>query len=304
MMDIYLLDKKPKKINDISQKNIWVDVTSITPKEAALLKERFSLHPVTIEDISNSNVRVKVEQFPDYLFCVFYSIKKAKEIQLTEVDFIVGKDFIITNHQKEIPSTKYLKENPSKISDKKDFLFHKILDMEIDNYPPILEIIDDQIEDIEEEITKKATPSLLSEVLKIKRQLVAIKKISFPQREKISLFTKNTYPFISKRSLPYFRDLYDHVIRISDTVENYRESAANTFDVYMSAVSNNMNDVMKTLSIIATIALPLTVISGIYGTNFANLPGENNPYGFWIMIIAMFLLSVFMVLFFKRRKWF
>jgi len=124
-----------------------------------------------------------------------------------------------------------------------------------------------------------------------------------PQREKISFIAKNEYMFISKKSVPYFRDIYDHAIRVSDNVENYREAIGSAFDAYMSAVSNNMNEVMKVLSIIATIALPLTVISGIYGTNFNNLPGEFNPYGFWIMIAGMVVLCFGMLFYFRRKNW-
>lgn len=168
----------------------------------------------------------------------------------------------------------------------------------------MLEKIDDQIEDIEAEITKKVRPELMTRILNLKRQIVSIKKLALPQREKISFLTKTDNKFISKKALPYFRDIYDHSIKVADNIDNYREAIGSTFDAYMSAVSNNMNEVMKTLSIIATIALPLGIISGIFGTNFDILPGQHISYGFWIMILIMVLFMSGMLYYFKRKRWF
>jgi len=313
VIDIFYFDKNLKKgalkdLDKLKTKQIWIDIIDITKKEADLIKEKFNLHPLTTEDLFNSGIRVKVEEFPNYLFCVFYGIQKTKTIELIELDFILGENFIISNHRKEIPSYNELRNNKEKLENlfKKgnDFIFHKLLDSEIDNYFPVLETIDDQIEDIEEKVTKKTSPRLLTEILKLKRLIVQIKKSAFPQREKISFLAKRDHKLISKKAIPYFRDIYDHAIRVSDTIDNYREAVGNTFDAYMSSVSNSMNEVMKVLSIIATIALPLTVISGIYGTNFQILPGATVIYGFWIMIFAMILLGVGMIYFFKKRGWF
>lgn len=313
MIEIFYFDKTVKKgtakdLNKLKNKQLWIDSTNITKKEVDLIKETFSLHPLTAEDLYSSKVRVKVEEFPDYLFCVFYGIQKTKTIEMVELDFIIGKNFLITHHKKGIESYSLLKNSRERLKNLfrkgNDFLFHRLLDMEIDNYSPVLETVDDRIEAIEEKVTKHPKPELLTRVLKLKRLLVQVKKIVFPQREKISFLAKNEYRFLSKKSIPYFRDIYDHSIRVSDAVDNYREAISNTFDAYMSAVSNSMNEVMKVLSIIATIALPLTVISGIYGTNFAELPGSGFAYGFWVMILGMVLLSLFMVYYFKRKSWF
>jgi magnesium transporter len=185
-----------------------------------------------------------------------------------------------------------------------DHMCAYILDNEIDNYFPILENIDDEVEEIEHEISDKLNRDIMQHILKLKRTITFIKKISMPQREKLSFLAKNDYKFISEKSIPYFRDVYDHSIRVSDALDNYREAASNTFEAYMSAVNNNMNEVMKTLSVIATIALPMTAISSIYGTNFEFLPGIHSHYGFIIMIGAMMVIVIMMMIFFKRRGWF
>ncbi|MBY9010544.1 MAG: magnesium/cobalt transporter CorA [Candidatus Lokiarchaeota archaeon] len=313
MLDLLYFDNGLKKakltdLNKIKNKQLWIDITSITPEERDIIQKSFDLHTLTAEDLFNSNIRIKIEEFPNYLLCVFYGIKKEKNIQMVELDFIIGANFLITNHKSEIESYNLLKSNKEKLENifKKgnEFLFHKLLDGEIDNYFPVLEKIDDQIEDIEDEITKKTRPEIMTHILKLKRQIVSIKKLALPQREKISFLTKNDNKFISKKAIPYFRDIYDHSIKVADTIDNYREAIGSTFDAYMSAVSNNMNEVMKTLSIIATIALPLGIISGIFGTNFDILPGQHIPFGFWLMILLMLLFAGFMIRYFKRKGWF
>ncbi|MDD2665609.1 MAG: magnesium/cobalt transporter CorA [Methanocellales archaeon] len=313
MIEIFFYENGVQKakisdLKNIKNKQLWIDITDISEEEKELIQKTFELHPLTAEDLFNSNIRVKVEDFPHYLFCVFYGIASLESIEMVELDYIIGDNFLITNHKKDIESYNKLKNDKERLSELFEkgnvFLFHKLLDNEVDNYFPALEKIDDLIETIEEEIAKKPKPELLSSTLKLKRQIVEIKKITLPQREKISFLAKNDYKFIPQNAIPYFRDIYDHSIKVSDSIDNYREAVGNTFDAYMSAVSNSMNEVMKVLSIIATIALPLTVISGIYGTNFTNLPGSSFIYGFWIMIFIMILLSASMVLYFKKRKWF
>jgi len=313
MINIFYFDGRLKKgnikdLNKLKNKQLWLDITNNTQSERKIIQEAFGLHPLTTEDLFSANVRIKVEEFPSYLFCVFYGIQKTKTIELMELDYILGENFLITNHKKEIESYTTLKNNKEKLENlfKKgnEFLFHALLDSEIDNYFPVLEKIDDLIENLEEEVTKSPRAELLTKILNLKRQIVTIKKNTLPQREKIAFLTKIEHKFISKKALPYFRDIYDHAIRVSDTIDNYREAVGNTFDAYMSAVSNNMNEVMKVLSVIATIALPLTVISGIYGTNFSNLPGSSAQYGFWIMMLLMICVAVGMLYYFKKRRWF
>ncbi|MFH1391885.1 MAG: magnesium/cobalt transporter CorA [Candidatus Diapherotrites archaeon] len=313
MIDIFYFDKvlkkaKPADLSKLNDKLVWVDITGITKEEAELVKANFGLHPLTIEDFINQHIRIKVEKFSDYLFCVFYGIKKTKSVELIELDFVIGKNFVISNHKNEIGSFSKLKNDSQKIESlfKKgpDFIFHKLLDMEVDNYFPVLEEIGDKIEVLEEKVAKKPLPSSLVEILKLKRMVVKIKKSAFAQREKVSFLAKNDYELISKKAVPYFRDVYDHAVRVSDYIDNSREAVGNAFDVYMSSIANNSNEVMKILSVIATIALPLTVVSGIYGTNFEILPGAAFPYGFWVMIFFMIILSVSMLWFFKKRNWF
>ncbi|MBI5388755.1 magnesium/cobalt transporter CorA [Candidatus Woesearchaeota archaeon] len=313
MLTIHYLDKMLKtatsaQLPKIKNKRLWIDATSITHEEAKLLQDTFDLHPLTTEDMLHSKTRIKIEEFNNYLFCVFYGIQKNETISMMDIDFAIGANFVISNHEKEIPTTTALLKDSQRagklLQRGPDFLFHWMLNQEIENFFPVLEEIDIHIEALEEQVTKKPHPKIMEEILRLKRQLTEIKKIAFHQREKTSYLAKNEHRFITRKSIPYFRDAYDHTIRVSDTVDNYREAVANTFDVYMSSVSNNMNEVMKVLSIFATIALPLTAISSIYGTNFVHLPGSQFQYGFWVMILAMLALSIVMLFYFKKKEWF
>ncbi len=313
MITVFYFDNGVKKgsveeLSLLKEFPLWVDVTGITKKEAELLGKEFDLHPLTQEDLVHASTRIKVEEFANYLFCVFYAIEKSKSVRLIDMDFVVGNTFIITNHMKELHSFEELKRDEEKLGQLflkgPEFVFHHLLSEEVEYYLPVLERLDDELEQIEEELTKKPKQQLLRKVLDLKHELSLVRKTAFTHREKVGFLVRNSYKCISKEGVLYFRDVYDHAIRVSDKVDNSREMVSNAFDLYMSAISNNTNDVMKVLSIFATIALPLTVISSIYGTNFVVLPGSNNPLGFWLMIGFMFFFCVGFVIYFKRRGWY
>jgi len=292
---------------DAIKGKVWIDVTNITKEEAQPLQDKFNLHILTIDDLVHARTRIKVEQFPNYLFCVFYALRKDKSIKPDEIDFVVGKSFLITNHVNHSQVIEQLQQNTEFLtklfSRGIDFVFYRILHSQVDTFFPVLSTMDGEIERVEREITEHPSPELLRHVMQLKKSVVSVKKIVLPQREKIADLAKNEYPFISKKAVPYFRDIHDHSVRVYEAIENYRESVSSVYELYMSAVSNNMNEVIKVLSIIATSALPLTVISGIYGTNFSWLPGATSPYGFWIMIMLMILVMIVLILFFKRKRW-
>lgn len=313
MIDVFYYDKSLKKggIKDLprlKKKMVWIDITHVTDEEAEIVKGLFDLHPLTAEDLLGSVTRIKIEVFSNYLFCVFYGIAKNKALELIELDFVIGRNFLITQHVVPIQSFEELKKNEvlleSIFRKGHDFIFHYLIDEEVANFFPVLEDIDEQLESLEESITKKPKTFMAHKILTLKRELIRIKRIAIPQREKLSTLTKNDYEMISKEVVPYLRDVYDHSIRVADSIENLVEQVTYAFEIYMSAVNNTLNEVMKVLSVIATIALPLTVISSIYGTNFHNLPGIDNYYGFWFMIAAMVCVSIGMILFFRKKGWF
>lgn len=310
MIDIYVCDNGIKKIttNELElhqEKNIWVDITDITKGEADLIRDAFNIHPLTTEDFVKANVRVKIEEFPNYTFFVLYGIN---DVNVVEIDFILNSKFIITNHKTPLTSFEKLKTDTQKLHSLfrkgPEFVFHWLLDSQIDNYDPVLEELENRIETCEEQVAAKPGKQLLLNILEIKQNLVQIHKYVTPQTEKIRRLAKEPTAFVTAKSIPYFRDVNDHMIRVSDTVNHQRETIASVFDAYTSFVSLRSNEVMKTLSIIATIMLPLTVISSIYGTNFDKIPGATHPYGFWAMIMLMIVTASALLYSFRHRGWF
>lgn len=299
---------EPGEIPSSRDAPIWVDVTALSKSDAAELQQKFSLHPLTIDDLSMVRARIKIEEFSQYLFCVFYSVHKNKVIKTIEIDFVLGKNFLITNHLEPVEFIDELFKNKEKLgkllSKGVEFLFYHLVDQEISSFFPVLDHVDQEIDHIERMISKKISSEIMHKIMSVKKKIILIKRIAMIQREKISFLAKGDYSLLSKKVLPYFRDIYDNSIRIFETSDNYRESVSSLYEVYMSTLSNNTNDVMKVLSIIATTALPMTVISGIYGTNFKFLPGSSTIYGFWVMIAAMVGVIGAMVLYFRRRGWF
>ena len=317
-MDVYYYDKKVMKVDsdklvslfdkaDFSGK-IWIDYSSITRSDLDFLTTKMNIHPLTAEDLFNKNTRVKVEEFNEYLFSVFYGMKSKKgDVSEFEIDFILGEKFLITSHNGKVDSFEKLKSDESKIeslmSKGLDFLMHSLLDVEVDNYFDIILVIDEHLQKVEDKVILDPDKKLSNDILSMKKKVNFLKRMSTAQREKIGFLAKNNYKLISKKSIPYFRDIYDHFVRVHDAVESSREFVYNLFDAYMSSVSNKMNEVMKVLSIIATIAMPLTLLSGISGTNFSYIPGLSSHNAFWVMVIFMLFIVFVMVFYFKHKKW-
>ena len=314
MIEVYYYDKKLRKgttaqIKDLikTRKRFWIDISDPSQNEVALMKELFALHPITAEDILTTNTRAKIEQFEDYLFVVLYGIYKHKNIRLREMDFVLGKNFLVTAHKQTIEGFDKFKRDERKmeqlLKQGMDFFMHNLIDIEVDNFLPVLELFDEVIDKIEDTIIANPNKRTMEKILDLKRRMSKIKKIIIPQQEKISFLAKNKYSLISPSCQTYFRDVHDHFYTVTDMIEDYREALSSSFDAYMSSISNDMNQVMKVLSVMATIMLPLTVISGVYGMNFLVIPGARDPAGFWYVIGLMVILIVVMLGLFKKKGW-
>jgi magnesium transporter len=312
MLEIFYLDGKLKRgsleiLPRIKNKLMWIDAVNINKLEADVLVKTFNLHQLTIEDIFRPHIKGKIEEFPNYIFFVLYGINGSRSIKLVEQDFVLGKNFLITSHLQDIHAHQQLKRSPERIEmllkKGKEFLFHKLLEREIENYFPVLEHLDEQVQRIEEEISQSPGTQLLSRILKLKRTILEVKKAVVPQRENISILSKEKSQFIPAKSLPYFRDILDHSIRVADAVESYREAINAAFEAYMSSVSMSMNEVMKVLTIIGTIFIPLTFITGLYGMNFQFMPELNWKYGYFGSLGLMLVVGLGMLVYFRKKKW-
>jgi len=313
------LDESP--IDDISKCKFfkdrntvtWLNVDGLTDTvKLGFIGEIFGIHPLTMEDILHTDQRPKVEFFDDYLFIVMkmiYRAKKRSEIVSEQVSFVIGANFVISfqeNPEEDVFEgiRQRIRGNKGRIRKMgADYLAYALMDAIIDNYFIVLERQGDRIEDIEEELIKEPTPKTVNKVYRIKRELLYLRKVTWPLRETISMLQKDDTKLIRKETKLYVRDLYDHIIQLLDTIEIYREMTTSMLDLYLTTVSAKMNEIMKVLTIIATIFMPLTFVAGIYGMNFKHMPELEWYFGYPLALLLMGCISFGMLIFFRRKKW-
>ncbi|MCL4151113.1 UNVERIFIED_CONTAM: hypothetical protein GTU68_019572 [Idotea baltica] len=290
----------------------WINVDGI--HEIDLISgicEQFKIHPLTQEDIVNTFQRPKFEVHDEYLYVVMkmiYYDKETEFITVEQVSFILGEGYVITFQEmtEDVfgPIRDRLQQGHTRIRRRgSDYLFYALIDVIISNYFVVLERFEDHIESLEEKINLDASSDLLKEIQVNKKELLSLRRSIFPVREVINGMSRSESLLISKRTQVFIRDLYDQVYQVSDTIENFRDSLSGLHDLHLSLVSHKMNEIMKVLTIIATIFIPLTFVAGIYGMNFNNMPELQWKYGYFMAWIVMILMTIGMVLFFRKKRW-
>lgn len=288
---------------------LWVDIDSPEDEDIELLLNTFGLHTLTVEDCILPNARPKIEQFQNYLFLALFAIERnhSNKIEALEIDFCVGSNFLITVHTDPIKSLNTMKERVEKaspiITRGPDFLLYSIIDSLIDSCFPIIDELDDRVEKLQDEIFKGASGYAIRDILILKNEAMLLRRTIGPQRDLINLLNKGDYPLIRPNNYVYFRDIYDHMVRINDLVDSCRELISGALEVSLFAVANRTNEIVKTLTILATVMMPPVVIAGIYGMNFKYIPELNKPWGYPFSIGLMLALSFGTWFFFKRKKW-
>jgi magnesium transporter len=297
----------------------WIDVQGLG-SESTLRKlgEIFSLPPLILEDVVNVPQRPKLEYHPDFLLITTQMImpKKGHGFWIEQVSFILGKNYLVTIQEEPWrdpfePVRQRLHQNIGFIRHLgSDYLCYSLTDAIIDNFFPVLEIYGDRLEDLEEEAISHPNYRTLAKIYQMRRELLAFRRVIWPQREIFNTLIRDGDNYISPNVLNYFRDCYDHTIQIIDVIETYRELASGLTDVYLSAMSHKMNEIMKFLTIISTIFIPLTFIAGIYGMNFNtdkspyNMPELNWRWGYVACLSVMVMITIFQLYFFWQKGWF
>lgn len=290
----------------------WINIDGIHQEE--LIEKiglHYNVHPLILEDIANTGQRPKLEDFSDYLFIVLkmlYYNEKKREIKIEQVCVIIGSNFVISFQESEgdvfNPVRERVRNGKSRIRKMgPDYLAYALIDAVVDNYFIILEKLGEEIEVLEEELVENPKVLTLHEIHKLKRELIFLRKSVWPLREVISALERSESSLMKKTTLIYLRDVYDHTIQVIDTVETFRDMASGMLDTYLSSMSNRMNEVMKVLTIIATIFIPLTFIAGIYGMNFKYMPELEWQWGYFVIWGVMAVISIGLLLFFKKKKW-
>lgn len=289
---------------------LWLDIIDPDKDEMDMLERVFELHPLTLEDCINTNVRPKVEQFEKYMFIVMHAASttpRSQRVKTIELNICLGKNFIITIHQEPIKGVETavdrVQKNPSMMQKGSDILLHLVVDSLVDNYLPVLDVMDYKISNIETQVLTNPTQETLNNIFIVKKDIMYLRRFIGPQRDTVNFLSKEDFQFIDPKRKVYLRDVYDNMIFISDTIDTYRDVTNSAFDAYLSTISSRTNDIMKVLTIIATIMMPLTLITGIYGMNFHIMPLLGWQWGFYLISSFMVIIGIGMLLYFKRKGW-
>jgi len=275
------------------------------------LGEAFGLHPLVMEDILHMGQRPKLEMYDKYVYLVvkmIYRGENDKEVTYEQLSLVLGKNYVLSFQEREGDVFSGLRErvrnNKGRIRKLgADYLVYSMLDLVVDNYFPALEKVGDLVEDIEERLSDNPEPDILGDIYRLKREVLFLRKSIWPIREVVAALMRQDTELVSLGTNTYLRDVYDHTIQVMDVVETYTDMLAELLDVYMSSVSNRMNEIMKTLTIIATIFIPLTFIVGVFGMNFEFMPELANELAYPAVLISMTGISLLMLYYFRRKGW-
>ncbi len=291
----------------------WINIDGIHDVEAVeKLAGKFDIHPLTIEDIVNTQQRPKMEEYENYLFFVLKMLlydEESREVQMEQVSLVLGKNFVVSFQEKEGDIFETIRDRirSGKGRIRKmgpDYLAYALIDAVVDHYFVILERSGERIEELEEKVVANPRPETLHEIHRLKREMIHLRRSVWPLRELIAALERGESHLVHPSTRVYLRDVYDHTIQVIDTVETYRDMLSGMHDTYLSSISNRMNEVMKVLTIIATIFIPLTFIAGIYGMNFQYMPELGWRWAYFGVWGIMAVIAAGMVVYFKRKKWF
>ncbi|MBN2482837.1 MAG: magnesium/cobalt transporter CorA [Candidatus Omnitrophica bacterium] len=295
----------------------WINIDGIHQLDIIeKIGAAFDLHPLTIEDIANTEQRPKYEDLEHYIFIVLnmLSYEKGAGVKAEQVSFILGKNYVISFQEQEGDVFNEIRDrirrNKGRVRKHgSDYLAYALIDAIVDNYYVILEKIGEEIEDMEEELISNPDPATLQIIHRLKQEIIFLRKSVWPLRETVSHLERGESKLVQKNTRVYLRDLYDHTIQVIDTVETFRDMVSGMLDIYLSSLSNKMNEVMKVLTMIATIFIPITFIAGLYGMNFNtafpwNMPELNWKFGYVFTWGLMITVAATMVIFFKKKRWF
>ncbi|WP_248327162.1 magnesium/cobalt transporter CorA [Aquimarina acroporae] len=309
-----------KELNDIEETYAYIDSKPITwininglNHTSAIEKigNYCNLHPLILEDIANTHQRPKIDEYEDYLFVVLKMLyfDQDQKLIIEHISFVLGDGFVLTFQESngDVFDTirNRIRNDKGRIrSLGADYLLYALMDAVVDNYFNLTEAMADKIEELEDDLfEEKSKDDITHDIQNLKREILKIRRAVYPLREVVNRLEKSEHKLISKKTQFYLRDLYDHIIQVSENVEIYRDMVWGLMDMYMTTISNKMNEVMKVLTIIATIFIPLTFLAGIYGMNFENIPELKYKYGYYIFWGALLIIFAGLVAYFKRKKW-
>ena len=317
-------EKKIESIEELkllkeNSKTLWVNLAGL--HNVTLIEkvcEIFGIHSLVIEDILNVNHSPKIEEHENFLFLIFKMIdihKHSKELNIEQISIILGKNYVITFQENVGDVFDVIRDRIRTAKGRirkagADYLMYRLLDSIVDNYFITLEYVDDKIEFVEEKLLEDSEDLYLKEIHNLRKDILKLRRAVYPMRDMTYYLQRGENPLIQKSTIMFTRDLYDHIANNIETIESYREIINGVLEVHLSNASRKMNQVIKLLTMISTIFIPLTFIVGIYGMNFNtevsifNMPELNWKYGYLFVMLIMVIISISLIVFFKRKKWF
>jgi magnesium transporter len=292
----------------------WYNIDGVShPEQLSKIGMLYHLHPLLMEDVASADQRAKLDDYEDYIFISLkaISVDHNHHIMTAEqVSIVAGKGYVLTFQEKDKagdvfnPNRDRLKQNKGRMRRMgSDYLVYSLLDTVVDNYFLVIEKVGEQLELIEQEMLTNPTPNYLKELYRIRRELIFMRKAIWPLREVVSKLQRDECRFISDEVAIYLRDVYDHTIQVIETLESYRDILSGIVDVYLSSLSNRMNSVMKVLTVISTIFMPLSFLAGVYGMNFKYMPELEYRYGYYWMLATCFIIGGSMLYYFRKKGW-
>jgi magnesium transporter len=292
---------------------LWVSLEQPTEAEIqAVMHEVFQFHPLAIEDCLNDGYQApKVDVFGHYLFIIVHALRPdfpLDQMDTMELNCFLGSNYLVTSYRAQhMPAIQAvwerLERDERPIEQGADFLCYTVLDYLVDEYMPLLDSMDEELDQLEDEVIYKPKSAVLERILSLKHSILAMRRIIAPQREVMNRLSRDDLPQIAPPHRIYFRDIYDHLVRVHDLSESIRDVVTGTLDTYLSATSNRLNEVMKALTLVSTIFLPLSFLAGVYGMNFEYLPELHWRYGYFLVWGVFILIMVGMLWYFRRRGW-
>ncbi len=295
----------------------WLDLEEPTEEESKLLSEVFNFHPIAVEDALNTHQRAKIDEFDDFFFLTAHELglnERALSQGATDPEEIVtarqlsvfmGANFLVTVHTKPVEVLRELRgrcdQQNRTLQSGADYLLYQLLDAMVDGYFPLLDRLDDKVDDLEDRILTRPSRDILPTIFTYKRVLNFLRKKVGPLREVMQSLTSRDFPGVRSKTMPYLRDVADHLFRVYESLDNLRDIMSSMLDAYLSQVSNEMNRVMQKLSVVATVFIPITFITGVFGMNFKDQPWFATSFWMWMLFMAAFGIATY--IWFKRRQW-
>jgi len=309
-------DLDPREFGPILQGGdglLWVDLDVVSRHQHALLEKVFRFHPLSIEDTLSPDGRVKYEEFPSYGFVVVRAVRFIGEtedpydIETFNLWCFLGRNFVVTVHGSHAPGVETtldrLTRSPELLERGAGRLAHQILDSTVDAYFPVVGQVDEFVDGLEERVFVHFEQEALRDIFSVKRLVLGLRRHLSPMREVFNVLQSRPNPFIPPETQLYYRDVYDHVIRLNESLDSYRDLLSSTMDSYLTQISNRMGLVTKGLTVVATLSVPFVVVSGMWGMNFQDVPLSDWPHGFWVMLAGQLALGFGLIWVLRKRGW-